>query len=151
MGKKSIWKKGRGKLGVLAPLVGSWRTEADSKIGHVRVTRTFVPILDGSALQLDAHWELPAGKTYSERAIFFVDTDGVISFCSFTSDGKQSRGSIADGTDIHPEAISFVAQMPAGLARMTYWPTDGKGFRWAVESKSKKGWNRFMEQVFEAQ
>ena len=33
----------------------------------------------------------------------------------------------------------------AGLARMIYWPAeDGPGFRFAVESRNRKGWNRFM-------
>ena len=31
--------------------------------------------------------------------------------------------------------------MPAGLARMTYWPVGGMGFHWVVESKNKNGWN----------
>jgi hypothetical protein len=129
----------------MEPLIGDWFTEAAGSIGHVKVIRRFEWILDRSAVELNARWELPQGKAYSERAIFFVDHDGTIAFCSFTSDGKHSRGSVADGTDIHAEAISFVAEMPAGLARISYWPSDGQGFRWAVESKTKKGWNRFME------
>ena len=71
-------------------------------------------------------------------------------FWSFTSDGKQSQGEIADGTDIHQEAISFEANMPAGLARMVYWPADDGGFHWAVESKVKKGWNRFTMHHYHA-
>jgi len=69
--------------------------------------------------------------------------DNVLTFWSFTSDGKNSRGALASGTDIHAEAICFEAQMPAGLARMIYWPNPEGGFNWAVESKTKKGWNRF--------
>jgi hypothetical protein len=42
-------------------------------------------------------------------------------------------------------AIGFEAEMPAGLARMAYWPGDAEGFHWVVESKTKKGWNRFTE------
>ena len=41
-------------------------------------------------------------------------------------------------------ALCFEAQMPAGLARMVYWPDDADGFFWAVESKTQKGWNRFQ-------
>ena len=67
----------------------------------------------------------------------------MLAFWSFTSDGKRSQGTIADVTDIHSEAIGFEAQMPAGLARMVYWPSDQNGIHWAVESKTKKGWNRF--------
>lgn len=35
--------------------------------------------------------------------------------------------------------------MPTGRARMIYWPDEDGGFRWAVESKNKKGWHRFTE------
>lgn len=28
--KKNSWKKGRGKLGLLEPLLGSWEAESDS-------------------------------------------------------------------------------------------------------------------------
>jgi hypothetical protein len=66
-------------------------------------------------------------------------------FWSFTSDGKSSRGRLADATDLHAKAIGFEAQMPAGLARMVYWPHEEGGVRWVVESKTKKGWNRFVE------
>lgn len=48
-----------------------------------------------------------------------------------------------DGTDVHPAAICFKAQMPAGFARMIYWPHPESGFNCAVESKTQKGWNRF--------
>jgi hypothetical protein len=33
-------------------------------------------------------------------------------------------GAFADVSDIHPEAIGFEAQMPAGLTRMAYWPDE---------------------------
>ena len=47
-------------------------------------------------------------------------------------------------TDLHPEAVGFEARMPAGLACMAYWP-DGEGrFFFAVESKTKQGWRRFL-------
>ena len=62
---------------------------------------------------------------------------------SFTSDGKQPQGTLADGTDVHPAAVAFEAQMPAGLPRMIYRPNDEGGTSWAVEAKSKKGWRRF--------
>ena len=35
--------------------------------------------------------------------------NGIVCFWSFTSDGKRSQGSLADVTDIHPEAIGFEA------------------------------------------
>ena len=98
-------------------------------------------------MQLDADWTLPGDKMYSERAIFTSDADGAICFWSFTSDGKNSQGKLTDANDIHPAAISFIAQMPGGLARTTYWPSED-GFEWTVESKTAKGWNRFMQHSF---
>jgi hypothetical protein len=85
------------------------------------------------------------GKAYRELALIGVGEDKEVCFWSFTSDGKRSEGKLADVTDVHPEAIGFEAQMPAGLARMIYWPDADGGYHWAVESKTKKGWNRFTE------
>jgi hypothetical protein len=74
--------------------------------------------------------------------------NGTLSFWSFTSDGKRSEGRLADGTDVHPEAVAFEADMPAGVARMIYWPGDDGTVRWAVEAKGKKGWRRFTEHTY---
>jgi hypothetical protein len=41
------------------------------------------------------------------------------------------------------EAIAFEAEMPTGLARQVYWPAEEGGFWWAVESRTRAGWNRF--------
>lgn len=139
--QKLIWKKGRGKLGILQPLLGTWVAEADSPMGKLKCTRSFEPILGSNYIKLIAKWEF-ANTAYEELAMIGLN-DGIISFWSFTSDGKKSQGHIADGTDIHPEAICFEAQMPAGIARMVYWPELMGGFNWVVESKTKKGWNRF--------
>ena len=144
MAKKSVqWKKGRGKLGIMTPLIGTWKAETalPGGYGKAQCTRTFTPILRGTCIQLHARWEFSKG-IYEELALFGFH-DGKISFWSFTSDGKRSQGVMTDGRDVHPEAIAFEAQMPAGLARMIYWPEEKEGFNWAVESKSKKGWNRF--------
>lgn len=115
--KTTGWKKGEGKLGILAPLFGTWQAKAVSPMGKVRCTRTFTSILQGKYVQLAARWQI----------------------------GKRSEGVIADGRDIHPLAIAFEAEMPAGRARMIYWPDDEKGFSWAVEARTKKGWRRFTE------
>ena len=141
--KSDRWKKGKGKLGILQPLLGSWVTESNSELGKFKCSRTFTKVLDGNYIQLTAKWEFEK-KTYEEIAIIGMIEDK-ISFWSFTSDGKRSQGQLADGTDIHPLAICFEAQMPAGIARMIYWPDGEQGFYWTVESKSKKGWNRFTE------
>ena len=137
------WKKERGKLGGFAPLLGKWQAQAESKLGPVHCVREFEWILDRSYLQLKAHWEV-GDTVYDELAIIGVNADKQVCFWSFTSDGKQSQGVLADVSDIHPKAIGFEAQMPAGVARTAYWPDDEQGFHWVVESKTKKGWNRFM-------
>lgn len=141
--KLQLWKKGWGKMGLLQPLIGSWEANANSPMGKVKCTRLFEKILGDNYIQLIAKWEF-GDKIYEEKAIFGIDND-VISFWSFTSDGKKSQGLLSDATDIHPQAICFEAQMPAGIARMIYWPNEEEGFHWAVESKTKKGWNRFTE------
>jgi len=143
-GQSRTWKKGRGKLGTLEPLLGKWRAEAESDMGRVSCTRTFSRVLDGAYIQLNADWEYQQGD-YHELSLIGVGPDRKIHFWSFTSDKKQSHGWLADVSDIHPQAIGFEAEMPAGLARMAYWPAEEGGFHWAVESRTKKGWNRFTE------
>lgn len=138
------WTKGRGKLGIFDPLIGVWRAEAESEMGPVTCTRTFARVLDKAYLQLVADWRV-GETTYSEIALIGTSPDGVIRFWSFTSDKKQSTGYLTDVSDVHPQAIGFEAEMPAGLARMAYWPSEGEGFHWVVESRTKKGWNRFTE------
>ena len=113
-------------------------------MGPVVCSREFTQILGGHYIKLQARWEFGA-KVYEEVAFIGVNAEGEVSFWSFTSDGKNSQGKLADVIDIHPEAVGFEAQMPAGLARMVYWPDEAEGFFWAVESKTKKGWNRFTE------
>lgn len=139
------WKKGRGKLGLFEPLIGQWQAVADSEMGKVVCARMFCKTLDGKYIQLEADWQIGKDKHYKELALFGVDKDKNVAFWSFTSDGKQSNGVLADVTDIHPQAIGFEAQMEAGLARQAYWPDDKEGFHWCVEAKNKKGWNRFVE------
>ncbi|HSU29381.1 MAG TPA: hypothetical protein VLJ68_13430 [Chitinophagaceae bacterium] len=146
--QKAVWKKGRGKLGVFSPLLGAWVAEANSPMGKLKCTRVLEPVLGGNYIQLTAKWVFSKYE-YQEHAIIGM-RDDKISFWSFTSDGKRSEGTIADGTDIHPEAICFHAQMPAGLARMIYWPNPEGGFNWAVESKTKKGWSRFTIHHYQA-
>jgi hypothetical protein len=138
------WKKGRGKLGLFDPLLGSWQAEAKSEMGPVICRRKFKKTLSGKYIQMIVHWEF-SDRSYDEFAMVGVNPEKEVSFWSFTSDGKQSQGKLADVTDVHPHAIGFEAQMPAGLARMVYWPDEEEGFHWVVESKTKKGWNRFTE------
>jgi hypothetical protein len=139
---KKSWQKGDGKLGVLDPLIGSWRTEG--------CVRTFSRILGGSYVLLEARWELGAGKIYEEHAVYGVDKSGRLSFWSFTSDGQRSEGTLVDAGDLHAEAIGFEAEMPAGLARMVYWPAADGGVDLAVESRDQNGWNRFLHHHYTA-
>ena len=141
--KPQSWKKGRGKLGVFQPLLGRWSARADSPLGPIGCTRVFAPELKGKYVRLDASWDMGEG-VYQEMALFGTNAEGDVAFWSFTSDGKQSAGRLTDGTDLHPEALAFEAQMPAGIARQVYWPDEAEGFHWVVESKTKKGWNRFV-------
>lgn len=153
----NVWKKGRGKLGFLQPLIGSWVADADSPMGSLCCTRVFEPVLGGSYVQLTARWKFSgaaakraksspgANGGYQELALIGAGDEGKVDFWSFTSDGKRSHGTVADVTDLHAEAIGFEAQMPAGFARMGYWPDGKDGFVWVVESKTAKGWRRFVE------
>jgi hypothetical protein len=159
---RSSWKKGRGKLGPLAPLLGSWIAVNDKPM-PMSCTRIYAPFGE-KYVKLEAQWmfsapkasaklndaqraamQAYAGKTYREIAFFGLDKSGALAFWSFTNDGKQAEGKLAAASDIHPAAICFEAQMDAGLARQIFWPDAEEGFHWAVESRTKKGWNRFTE------
>ncbi len=118
-------------------------------MGPLTCTRNFKWILGGKYIELTAVWQFGKGS-YEEKAVYGMK-DNVLSFWSFTSDGKRSEGYIADGKEAHPEAICFEAVMPAGIARMVYWPGDDGAINWAVESKTKKGWNRFTQHTYHAQ
>ncbi|HEX4736772.1 MAG TPA: hypothetical protein VH331_04335 [Allosphingosinicella sp.] len=152
MGNAPAWKSGRGLLGPLKPLLGRWEAKAagPGAASQMRCTRSFEPALGGGWIRLGARWEMGADRAYEELALFGKGEDGALSFFSFTSDGESSRGRLADGSDVHPQAIAFEAQMPAGLARMIYWPAEEEGFYFAVESSTKKGWNRFMRHHYRA-
>lgn len=142
------WKKGRGKLGILSPLLGEWITnEGSTDTNKPECHRAFRKVLDNKYIQLEARWLL-GNKTYEDKTLFGLNASKEICFWSFTSDGKNSMGKLADVSDIHPEAIGFEAEMPAGLARQAYWPAEEGGFHWVVESKTKKGWNRFLKQHY---
>ena len=145
------WKIGRGLLGPLQPLMGDWVSlPADQETQMpMRCTRSLRAFGKGW-VELDARWDMGERGEYREIALFGASADGVLGFFSFTNDGKRSEGRLADGSDGHSEAVAFEAQMPAGLARMIYWPLDdgAPGFHFAVESRTKKGWNRFLRQSY---
>jgi hypothetical protein len=140
------WTQGPGRLGFLHPLLGNWKASAGSDMGPVRCSRHFAAVLGGAYIRLEARWEFGgAAQVYEEEALIGTGDDGKVCFWSFTSDGKRSQGTEADVTDLHPRAVGFEAQMPAGLARMAYWPDEDSGFVFVVESREPTGWNRFVE------
>jgi hypothetical protein len=143
------WGKGRGLLGPLKPLLGRWQTvaaEGSTGAAALACRRTFQPF-GKDWIELRAEWDAGARGIYREISLFGKGEDGALACFSFTSDGKRSRGRLADGSDVHSDAVAFEHQMPAGLARMIYWPAED-GFDFAVESRTKKGWNRFLIQRF---
>lgn len=141
------WKKGRGRMGPMAPLLGRWKAEAQTQMGPVACIREYAKFGD-LYVRLEAEWlfkQKGADRSYREVCLFGPDKDGVLTFWSYTSDGKKSSGKLADAADVHPQAVAFEAQMDMGLARQVFWPDPVAGMRWAVESRNKKGWNRFTE------
>lgn len=143
-----VWRKPRGLFGPLSPLMGRWVATAakmpDGSEGEC--AREFAQFGPGF-IRLDASWAMGERGTYKEVAFFGRSDDGSLAFWSFTADGKRSTGVLCDASDVHADAIAFVAEMSAGTARMVYWPDEGDedGFHFAVESKTKKGWNRFLD------
>ncbi len=138
------WKKGRGKLGVFEPLIGSWICNEGSKERmKPQVIRTFAYSLGKNYIMADVTWFL-GDKNYEDHTIIGLDSSKIITSWSFTSDGKNSVGKLTDVSDVHESAFGFESIMPAGIARQMFWPDEKDGFNWAVESKTQKGWNRFV-------
>ncbi len=145
-----LWQKGRGTLGVFAPLMGEWTTKTKGPDGKpMLVERSFETVLGGKYVEMRVVWHI-AKKPYEEICLFGVNKEKQLCFWSFTNDGKQSHGQLDDGTDIHAEALCFSAHMDAGFARQIYWPNTDGSWSWAVESQTKKGWNRFVEHQYES-
>ena len=88
-----LWKKGRGKLGFMDPLLGHWAADWESPMGPVHCTRSFERF-GGSYIRLDARWEFGAagrnvpeqcddaqgGKVYEELALYGAGPDGKVAF-----------------------------------------------------------------------
>jgi hypothetical protein len=139
------------KLEAFTPFFGDWVAESNNQMGPATCYRSLKPILNGSYLQLTAQWHLGpkgAAHSYEEHCLIGVDKSEV-RFWSFTSDGQRSEGVLAEVSDINPEAVGFEADMPAGRARMVYWPEEG-GFRFVVEAKTEMGWSRFVDHSYRA-
>lgn len=155
----TAWKKGRGKLGPMAPLLGKWKASTDTPMGPVSCIREYAKFGDGY-VRLEAEWNFKAApsaankegapKVYREVCLFGPDKDGTLTYWSYTNDGKKSSGKLSEAADVHPEAVCFEAQMDAGLARQVFWPNEKGGMNWAVEARNKKGWNRFSLHHYKA-
>ena len=137
------WKKGRGKLGPFTSLLGHWRHEEDSPRGPMVCEKVFSSVLDGKYIELRATWRFsgPKAFTYDDFTLFGPDADAGVKFWSFTSDGKRSEGWLSTAEDLHPNALAFEADMPAGRARQAYFPHAEGGLGWVVGAKVKAGWS----------
>jgi hypothetical protein len=136
--RKTLWKKGRGKLGILEPLIGTWTAETDSPMGRVRCTRKFASLHGDKWVRLDAVWELGGGKRYVEHAVYGVDTNGSLKFWSFTSDGKRSEGALVEASDIHPEALASRPRCPRAPPEWSTGPSPTAASTGSSNPKRKK-------------
>lgn len=143
------WQRGRGRLGVLAPLLGTWVAEGESEAGPFRCERRFARALHGTYIELRAEWRLP-GRTYDEVALHGHDRDGALRFWSFTSDGRQSTGWRVDPDDLPHPGVAFEADLPDGRARYAYMAVPDGRLLYVVESRTANGWNRFVEHRYTA-
>lgn len=105
-------------------------------MGIVKCFRIFAKIHGDKWIMLDADWDI-CGKHYKEHAAFGID-GSTLAFWSFTSDGKRSEGRVADGTDVHPKAVAFEAQMPAGIARRYIGPVNTERSIGPLNQKQKR-------------
>ena len=150
----ATWTKGRGLLGPLAPLMGAWVHEPDRLAGSVpaalRCTRLLEPF-GKDWIRLDACWDQGERGQYRETA--------------FTSsrrrDGRgqgpaplllHQRRQKVRGSPVRQERrpsrgggvrIPDAGRPGAGDLLAAGGRRPGESFRFAVESRTQKGWNRF--------
>ena len=124
-----------------------WVAEGDGPMGNYTCERRFERVLDGKYVRMSVAWRF-GDNTYDEIAMFARDPgEKKLTFWSFTSDGKNSRGVNVAVDDVPDGAIVFEANMPGGLARMMFWTSEKRSrLHFAVENSTKKGWNRMLEQ-----
>ena len=125
----------------------AWLAEGDGPMGAYTCERQFERVLQGKYVRMTVAWRFD-DKSYEEVAMFGRDpAEKRLTFWSFTSDGKNSRGVNVAADDIPDGAVAFEAQMPAGLARMILWTSEDRSrLHFAVENATKNGWNRMLEQ-----
>ena len=58
------WKKGRGKLGVLDPLLGEWIADAVTPMGSVRCRRTRAKTLGGTRIEMRVRCAFSKDRAY---------------------------------------------------------------------------------------
>ena len=141
-------RNGDATLRSFAPLLDrTWVAEGDGPMGRYTCERRFERVLQRKFVRMTVEWEFDE-KTYEEIAMFGRDPrEKRLAFWSFQSDGKNSHGVCVAADDAPEGAVVFEAEMPAGLARMLLWLTDDRSrLRFAVENRTKKGWNRLLEQ-----
>ena len=67
------WKPGRGKMGFMQPLLGTWlATDPDTPMGKVACTRSYTKVLDGKFIRVEANWEIGESKTYQELSLIHI-------------------------------------------------------------------------------
>lgn len=144
------WKTGRGKMGFVKPLLGSWQAVVpDTPMGKVLCHRRFEEILDGKFIRLIADWNIGNGaKRYQEVAHYGLNREKTPAFWSFTSDGGTSYGEMADVSEMHEDARGFIAEMPSGQARLGFWPNE-TGMIWGADAKTKNGWSAMIRHTCE--
>src|SRR5665213_2779618 len=76
----TTWKKGRGKLGVLDPLLGDWIADVVTPRGPVRCRRTLAKTLGGARIEMRVRWEFGKDRAYEELAIIGVGDDRAVRF-----------------------------------------------------------------------
>jgi hypothetical protein len=130
-------------LEALAPLLGTWETDAETPMGKAHCVRCFAPALGGAYVELVAQWTFgSAAAGYEERAYFGATAAGILGFWSFTSDGGRATGEVTDVSEVHADALEFMVMMPAGRARQAYWVTPSGSLEWVVDAETTRGWER---------
>lgn len=116
-----LWKKGRGKLGFLDPLIGTWRAKTVSENGPVDCVRSFKPILKDGYVQLTANWKVgpaPSGKA-SAKPEAGTKRDGA-------NQAALGEGSPKPGSSYTYDEIALIGTGGEKNVRFWSFTSDGK-------------------------
>jgi hypothetical protein len=142
------WQPGKGRLGQLDPLIGTWVAEGDTPAPY-RCERRFDRILGGRHVQLVATWTFPDGRSFEELVLFGLDPAGELRMWSFTSDGRQATGQWRDAWDVPRPNVAFETELPTGRTRTAYWPDRRAGGVYHVlERQAGRRWERLVEHFY---